>query len=131
MTVGGWIAFVVIAALIIGFAQYVVIDELNGTKFKTLLISCVVVVGILCVMLFYYNGTAMGKRAFKTQESELNDGIYRTVRVYSMDGQLIQEYNGKFDVDYDDNRIIVDDDHDKRHIIYYPTGTVIIDEVDG
>ena len=49
--------------------------------------------------------------------------------MYDMNGGLIQEYSGKFDIDYDDDRIIFDDENNKRHVIYYPTGTIIIDEV--
>jgi hypothetical protein len=43
-------------------------------------------------------------------------------------GNLLKTYEGKFDIDYDDNRIIFDDETGKRHVIYYPTGTVIVDE---
>ena len=32
-------------------------------------------------------------------------------------------------MEYDDDRILFDDENGLRHIIYYPTGTVIIDEV--
>ena len=49
--------------------------------------------------------------------------------VYDMDGDIIKEYEGKFDIEYDDDRILFDDENNLRHIIYYPTGTVIIDEV--
>ena len=57
-------------------------------------------------------------------------GIQRKVTVYDMEGDIIKEYEGKFDVDYDNDRIIFDDEHGLRHIIYYPTGTVIIDDVE-
>ena len=59
----------------------------------------------------------------------INKGIDRTVKVYDVNGKLIQEYDGKFDIEYDDDRIVFDDENNKRHIIYYPTGTIIIDEV--
>lgn len=79
---------------------------------------------------WYFSTTAAGKRAWKTQESNFNGGIQREVKVYSVDGKLIQEYKGKFDVEYDDDRILFDDEKGHRHIIYYPTGIVTIDEVD-
>jgi len=41
---------------------------------------------------------------------------------------MIKTYDGKFDIDHDDNRIIFDDEQGKRHVIYYPTGTVVVDE---
>ena len=42
----------------------------------------------------------------------------------------IQKYDGEFDVTYDNDRILFDDEKGLRHIIYYPTGTVIVDEVE-
>ena len=56
-------------------------------------------------------------------------GIQRKVTVFDATGNVIKEYEGKFDVEYDDDRILFDDEKGLRHIIYYPTGTVIIDEV--
>ena len=79
-------------------------------------------------MLWWFNNTASGKRAFKTQESNFNDGIERMVKVYDVNGELIVGYDGKFDITYDDDRILFDDENGKRHIIYDPTGTVVIDE---
>ena len=82
------------------------------------------------VSIWFYGSTEPGKRAIKTQQSELNGGIKRRVTVYDVEGDVIAEYEGKFDVDYDTNRIIFDDENNNRHIIYYPTGNVIIDEID-
>ena len=45
-----------------------------------------------------------------------------------MEGDLIQEYEGKFDIEYNEHRIKFDDENGKRHLIYHDTGTVIIDE---
>ena len=61
-------------------------------------------------------------------QSDFGGGIERTVTVYDIDGEIIQEYSGKFDVDYDSERIKFDDENGERHVIYYTTGTVIIDE---
>lgn len=127
MTVGGWILFGFIALLFIVFAGVIAINSNNiwvGITF-----GAVTIVAALAGMLFYYNGTAAGGRAFKSQESNFNKGIERVVKVYDVEGKLIQEYEGKFDIEYDDDRIVFDDENNKRHIIYYPTGTVIVDEV--
>jgi hypothetical protein len=64
----------------------------------------------------------------KSQESNFNGSIERTVKVYDIKGEIIAEYEGKFDVDHNQNRIIFDDENGKRHIIYYNMATVIIDE---
>ena len=81
------------------------------------------------IVAWWCNNTEAGKRAFKTQDSNLNGGITREVKVYDVEGDLIASYKGKFDIEYDDDRILFDDEKGNRHIIYYPTGNVIIDEV--
>jgi len=83
-----------------------------------------VIIGIICWWLF---GTQAGSRSIKTLRSNVS-GIERTVTVYDINGKEIKSYTGKFDVEYDDSRILFDDEEGKRHVIYYTTGTVIIDE---
>ena len=77
---------------------------------------------------WYYNSTESGKRAIKDWQSNTTGGITRTVTVYDINGKEIAKYEGKFDVEYDAERIKFDDEEGKRHIIYYTTGTIIIDE---
>ena len=127
MTIAGWLLFFIIAGLIIGISVGAAWDAGYSIKIP-LIISCLVSVLILIGMLWWFGNTAKGQRALKTQKSNFEKGIERTVKVYDVEGELIQEYSGKFDVAYDDDRIIFDDEKGKRHIIYYPTGTVIIDE---
>lgn len=79
-------------------------------------------------MLFWLYSTESGARAIKDTQSNFNGGIERTITVYDVDGEIIQQYSGRFDVAYDSERIKFDDENGKRHIIYYTTGTVIIDE---
>jgi len=78
---------------------------------------------------WYYSNTESGKRAIKSQQSNFNSGLKRQIKVYDVEGELIEEYEGKFDVDYDNDRIVFDDERGLRHVIYYPTGTVIINEL--
>ena len=46
-----------------------------------------------------------------------------------MDGDVLAHYKGKFDVEYSDERILFDDENGQRHIIYFKSGTVVVDEV--
>lgn len=92
------------------------------------LVGLIVCLIVLSALLWTFNYTESGKRAMKTQHSELNGGIEREVKVYDINGDLIAEYKGKFDIDHDDEQIIFDDENGKRHIIYYRTATVVIDE---
>ena len=57
-------------------------------------------------------------RAMKSQGINFGDGLVREVLVYDETGNLIKEYKGKFDIDYDNDRIVFDDENDLRHVIY-------------
>ena len=131
MTVGGWIGFLVLSLIIIGGATAFGVIASEDAKGAVIggLIGIIISILLLVGMLWYYNNTADGARALKSQESNFNMGINRKVTVYDMEGDVIQEYEGKFDVEYDDDRILFDDEKGLRHVIYYPTGTVIIDEI--
>ena len=130
MTVGGWLLFACGAALLLGGALgFAAMLECGKKGFVIAkLVGAVLTVVLLVFMLWWFGNTASGKRAFKSQESNFNDGIERSVKVYDVEGEVIAEYHGKFDVKYDESRILFDDENGKRHIIYYPTGTVVIDE---
>ena len=129
MTVGGWALFVLILITIVGMVIGAGVTMSSGTGWVlSAIIGILISAGVLYGMHWYYNNTQSGKRAMKSQQSNFEEGLERTVRVYDIEGDLIQEYSGKFDVDYDAERIIFDDDNGKRHVIYYSTATVIIDE---
>lgn len=85
----------------------------------------------LCVLIGWWNlNSASGRRAYKDQESNLNGGIERIVTVYDINGDIIETYEGKFDIETDrESYILFDDEQGQRHIIYYTTGTIIVDEV--
>ncbi len=133
LTIGGWVLYVFLVLCVIIGALWIifgVLDEDSKTgKIVTVAIALVLSIILLGVFNWYYTSTASGSRAVKTQQSNLDNGIQRTVTVYSATGEVIKEYEGKFDVEYDDDRILFDDENGLRHVIYYPTGTVVIDEV--
>lgn len=80
-------------------------------------------------MLWRYGNTESDKQAYKTQNSNLNCGIEKTVEIYDSTGNLIKQYSGKFDIDYKYDKIIFNDENGKRHVICHTTGTVIVDEI--
>lgn len=129
MTIGGWIGFlcIVLVIVLLGGICFSASVTTSG-RTLSLIVSIALIVIALGAMLFYYNATASGKRAFKSQKSELENGIERVVTVYDMEGDVIKVYDGKFDITYDNDRILFDDEQGKRHVIYYPTGTVTVDE---
>jgi len=133
MTVGGIILCVsltLIFAICIVYGFACIIDD--GDMLKGLSIIIIFIVGIVGVWIggnWYYNHTERGKRAMKSQESNFNGGITREVNVYDMNGDVIVTYRGKFDVEHDADKVLFDDESGKRHIIYYTTGTITVDEI--
>ena len=131
MTIGAWVLFIALALLIIvGMIGIIADHDLGKSGVAiTIGIGLILIGGLLGFLLWKFNCTESGKRAMKTQQSNLSGGIERKVTVFDIKGDIVAEYEGKFDVDYDSDRIIFDDENGKRHIIYYKTATVVIDEV--
>lgn len=59
--------------------------------------------------------------------------MQREVTVYDMQGEVIEHYEGRFDIDFSSTqsgeRIVFDDENGYRHVIYPGGGIVIINEV--
>jgi hypothetical protein len=93
-----------------------------------------IVIGLLMAIgiAFWLYGTEAGARAQKSFESTTGGGLTRVVTVYDMEGEEIDRYEGKFDVDANAERIIFDmpqsDGSYKRVQIWSSTGTVTIEE---
>ncbi|MCL1964778.1 MAG: hypothetical protein FWF69_06930 [Firmicutes bacterium] len=131
ITIGGWVlvAFGVICLFAgIGAASYLKRNQ-KGAAFASAVSG--VLVAVLCVGgALIYSGTEAGKRAYKDQQSNFTGGIHRTLTIYDINGNVIKEYSGEFDVETTNERyILFDDAEGKRHIIYNTTGTVIVDEI--
>lgn len=125
MTIGGWIFFGLLAASILGIAIGISCDlDSASSKALSIIVGIVLVAAIGAGMHWYYNGTAKGQRALKTQESNLDGGLSRTVTVYSYSGDEIASWSGKFDVTENDQETYFD--IDGRRIIIQ--GGIIINE---
>lgn len=114
-----------IGALIYGFAN----DEMGAGV--GIFITGLIIGLILIIAPIIYSNTAAGQRAYKDQQSNFNvNQITREVIVYDINGDIITTYTGKFDIETDNEKyILFDDENGLRHIIYYTTGTVIVNEV--
>lgn len=127
MTVGG-IIFCVICSI---FAFFLCTTIGSGTNHLVgVLVFVLLLVGIWGGTYWYYNNTASGARAFKDQQSEFNNGIDRHIVVKDYSGGIIAEYEGKMDIETDNETyVLFDDEEGKRHIIYNTTGFILIDEI--
>lgn len=102
-------------------------ESKNGIILTTVFLVFLIA-GVIAGTIWYYNSTESGKRELKDMAGNIKGGIERIVTVFDVNGQVIRKYEGKFDISYDNSRIKFDDEEGKRHVIYYTTGTVIIDE---
>ena len=135
MTIGGWIACGLIALCIASCGAFLSMwlwDDYKGVSIVTLIFTVLVTIVPFIVGFWYYNNTESGMRAMKDQESNFGDGINRVVTVYDVNGNVIATYEGRFDIETDkDSYILFDDEDGFRHVIYYTTGTITIDEIPG
>jgi hypothetical protein len=85
-----------------------------------------ILAGSMIVGSLTLGGCASCSRDFKTIGSNLNGGMNRVVKVYDYNGNLIQQWEGKIDLDNSDQETYFDLDG-KRVIIQ--GGIVITEEV--
>lgn len=101
--------------------------DIFANVIATLLIIIFVFILMACCYLTF---TECVKRKAKGFMSNVSGGITRHIRVYDSNGKLIEEYKGTFDIETtNSNYILFDDENNLRHIIYFTTATVIIDEL--
>lgn len=93
------------------------------SKVKIILAAAIAAVSLVAVC--GLSGCASCSRAVKTVSSDVSGGMQRTVEVYTNTGELLTTYEGKIDIQYEDNRTLFDLDG-KRYTIN--GGIVIVEE---
>lgn len=125
MTIGGAIGCVLLIILIILLViLFCTTCETTAAKAVWISVGAVLCLVIVPGFLFYYNGTEAGKRALKTEKSNLSGGINRTVTVYDYNGNQIDSWTGTFDVTNSEYETYFDIDG-KRVVIH---GGIVINE---
>ena len=125
MTIGGWIFFGILTVVILGVSVGVSCDlDSASSKALAIIVGMLLVAAIGAGFHWYFNSTASGQRALKSQESNLDGGLSRTVTVYSYSGDEIASWSGKFDVTENDQETWFD--IDGRRVIIQ--GGIIINE---
>ena len=118
MTIAGWVICSVFAMIAIGFGVFgVVACESAGGRIASAVVAAIAVIAIFCIGLWYFNNTASGIRALTDEQSELRNGLDRTVTVYTADGNVIAQYTGQIDMEMDQNYVKFDW-QGKRYIYY-------------
>lgn len=86
--------------------------------YKGEIIACVIIVGILVAIFIPFLGGASCQRACVSFKSNLQNGLDRTIKVYTANGDIIAEYHGKIDLEANDGGYVVFDFEGKRYIYY-------------
>ena len=131
MTVGGWILFGIVSFLIlcIGVAIFSELDKWwHGVI--TVMIMAALIAGLYFGMTWYFNNTASGSRALIDEQSNLSNGMERTITVYTADGQVIAQYSGRIDLAANSGGYVKFDFDGKRYI-YYNCFVESIATIDG
>ena len=118
MPILAWIGVIVLDALIIFMAGFILYDTYSpAAKIIGTLVTIAICVAIILGFLWYYANTAAGQRSMIDQKSNLQNGIERIVTVYTADGKQLAQYKGKIDIS--DNDGYVKFDFDGKRYIYY------------
>lgn len=78
----------------------------------------IALLGILVTFMFTITGCASWDRLVTDVKSDVSGGMQRTIKVYTANGDLIAEYNGKIDIEANDGGYIKFDYNGKRYIYY-------------
>ena len=119
MTITGWVLFALFAFIIGAFAigAFMMFDSVVA-KSISVIVGVILIFALLLGMFWYFDNTASGQRALLDQKSDFNNGIERTVTVYTANGEVIAQYTGKIDIDTNDGGYVKFDFEGKRYIYY-------------
>ena len=119
MTIAGWVVFATAAVcLILGAIVGDVLCENILARITIPIICVLATIGVLIGMLWYFGNTASGQRAMVDQQSDLGNGLNRIVRVYTANGDIIAEFEGKIDIEGNDGGYVLFDYEGKRYTYY-------------
>lgn len=127
MLISQWLflGFIAVIGLIFAIACFAYGSPVGGL---TTILVVAFAIGILGGVFNWYNtSTASGARAVKDQQSELGNGLERSIVVTAEDGREIYRYEGKCDIETNNgNYILFEDENRKRVIIYKGVQDTII-----
>ncbi len=119
MTAGAYVALAILLFFLVGV--YVLgFSTCGNTKAKICCVgvSVVVFAAALFGIWFYYHHTAIGQMVLTDWKSNIQNGLNRTITVYTADGRAIARYSGKIDIEGNDGGYVLFDYEGKRYTYY-------------
>lgn len=115
MNIEGWVTCIFLAVVAAGLGWF--IAEMMDKPALGVIVAVVLIIIIFGAGFWYYNNTASGIRARVDQRAELQNGLERIVTVYTADGTILKQYEGKIDIEQDQGYVKFDW-NGKRYIYY-------------
>lgn len=78
----------------------------------------IIALGVAVLLMLNMSGCAWSDRMVVDIKSDAAGGMQRIIRVYTANGDLLAEYEGKIDIDSNDGGYIKFDYDGKRYIYY-------------
>ena len=131
MTIKGWAIFGIVTACVIVFTAvaFLFVNENMArskkrifTSLGVVLVAGSLIIGAFAGLHWYYTETAEGRRAVIDQQSNINNGLERTINILNADGEVIRTYTGVIDIEGNDGGYVVFDYNGRRYTYYncYP-----------
>ena len=131
MTIGGWIVFSLLAVMFVITGIFIAIEcDSKTVAVIVIIMALLLTIGLYAGFHWYFTSTASGQRALTDQKSELNNGLDRHVTVYTANGDVLAEYEGRIDIEANDGGYIKFD-FDGHRYIYYNCFVESIAEIGG
>lgn len=73
---------------------------------------------LMTMLIFVMTGCASWDRIVTDVKSDVAGGMERTITVYTADGSIMAEYNGKIDIESNEGGYVKFDFNGKRYIYY-------------
>lgn len=127
MTIKGWAIFGIVTACVIVFTAvaFLFVNENMArskkrifTSLGVVLVAGSLIIGAFAGLHWYYTETAEGRRAVIDQQSNINNGLERTINILNADGEVIRTYTGVIDIEGNDGGYVIFDYNGRRYTYY-------------
>ena len=118
MVITAWLGWGLISIIILIAAVAICVEACNtSTKVIAVVAAITLIIGILLGGFWYYGNTASGIRELTDEKANFQNGLERTITIYTADGTILKQYEGKIDIEQDQGYVKFDW-NGKRYIYY-------------
>ena len=118
MPIGTWVLVGIIAVVIAYGAVSIAMEVDKKSACIIIVVAVAIITAIIGLGFWYYGNTAAGQRAMVDQRSNMQNGMERTVTVYTASGDVIAKYEGLIDLADSEGGYVKFDFEGKRYMYY-------------